>query len=69
MAFTAVLNFHLYHALPDMGAKMPPAGHRTTHKRLEAAGEYRETGGRVGGPGGHKKPAPGYPRAGGGICC
>ena len=45
---------------------MPPAGRRTAHKRREAAGEYRDKGGHVGGPGGHKKPAPGKPRAGAG---
>lgn len=55
MAFTAVLNFHLYHALPDMGAKMPPAGRRMAHKRREAAGEYRDMGGHAGAVGGHEK--------------
>ena len=30
-------------ALPDTGAKMPPADRRTAHKRREAAGEYRGT--------------------------
>ena len=66
MAFTAVFRFGTCSALPDMGAKMPPAGRRTAHKRREAAGEYRDKGGHVGGPGGHKKPAPGCPRAGNG---
>ena len=63
MAFTAVLLFGACSALLDTGAKMPPAGRRTAHKRREAGGEYRDKGGHVGGPGGHKKPAPGKPRA------
>ena len=45
-------------ALVDMGAKMPPAGRRTAHKRRESAGEYRDKGGHVGRPGGHKKAHP-----------
>lgn len=57
--------FLLSPALLDTGAKMPLAGRGTAHKRREAAGEYRDKGGHVGGPGGHKKPAPGCPRAGG----
>ena len=66
MAFTAVLLFGVRFALLATGVKMPPAGRRTAHKRRGAAGEYRDKGGHVGGPGGHKKPAPGCPRAGGG---
>lgn len=66
MAFTAVLRFGISPSLLDTGAKMPPAGRRTAHKRRGAAGEYRDKGGHVGRPGGHEKPAPGCPRAGGG---
>ena len=66
MAFTAVFVFGLSPALLATGAKMPPTGRRTAHKRREATGEYRDKGGHVGGLGGHKKPAPGRPRAGGG---
>lgn len=58
MAFTAVLLFGAYSALLATGAKMPPAGRRTAYKRLEGAGEYRDKGGRVGGPGGQKKARP-----------
>ena len=56
MAFTAVLLFGVRSALLDMGAKMPPAGRRTAHKRREAAGGYRDMG--------KIKPAPEKPRAG-----
>ena len=42
MAFTAVLRFGLSPALLATGAKMPPVGHRTAHKRRGAAGEYRD---------------------------
>lgn len=56
MAFTAVLCFGLSPALLDTGEKKPPAGHRMAHKRLESAGEYKDKGGHVGGPGGHKNP-------------
>ena len=62
MAFTAVLLFGGYCALLDTNAKMPPAGRRTAHKRLEGAGEYRDKGGHIGGPGGHKKARPGVGR-------
>lgn len=41
MAFTEVLRFYLSPAPLDTGAKMPPAGRRTAHKRWEIAGEYR----------------------------
>ena len=58
MAFTAVLLFYACFALLDMGAKMPPAGRRTAHKRREAVGEYRDTGGRAGWITGRKKIPP-----------
>ena len=58
MAFTEVLCFGLYPALMDTGAKTPPAGRRMAHKRRESAGEYRDKGGHVGRPGGHKKAHP-----------
>ena len=58
MAFTAVLRFGFSPALLDTGAKIPPAGRRTAHKRREAAGEYRDKGGRVGQLGGHEKARP-----------
>ena len=66
MAFTAVLLFYACFALLDMGAKMPPAGRRMAHKRLEAAGEDRNKGGRAGQLGGHEKARP--RKAQGGRC-
>ena len=42
----------------SVGAKMPPAGRRMAHKRLEAAGGYRDMG--------KIKPAPEKPGAGAG---
>ena len=58
MAFATFLCFGLSPVMLSTVAKMPPAGRRTAHKRLEAAGEYRDKGGRAGGPGGHKKARP-----------
>ena len=66
MVFMAVLHFLARSAPLDTGAKMPPGGHGRPHKRRKATGEYRDKGGHVGGLGGHKKPAPGKPRAGAG---
>lgn len=66
MAFTAVLRFGTCSALLAMGAKMPPGGHRRPHRRRNVRGEYRDIAAHAGRPGGHKKPAPGKPRAGGG---
>lgn len=66
MAFTAVLRFGLSPALLATGAKMPPAGRRTAHKRREDAGEYRDIAAHAGRPGGHKKARPGV-GAGGGV--
>ena len=66
MAFTAVFVFLAPFRSAGHGRKMPPAGRRRPHKRRNVRGEYRDKGGHVGGPGGHKKPAPGYPRAGNG---
>ena len=62
MDFTAVLRFGTCSALPDMGAKMPPAGRRRPHKRREAGGEYRDIAARAGRPGGQKKARPGVGR-------
>ena len=42
--------------LLDTGAKMPPASLWRAYKRRKAVGEYRDAGGRAGGPGGHKNP-------------
>ena len=64
MAFTEVLCFGLSPALLDTGAKMPPAGRRMAHKRQEAAGEYEDKGGHVGGHGGRKKTRPGLLQGG-----
>ena len=44
MAFTEVLLFCLSPAPLDTGAKMPPAGLWTAHKRREAAGGHRKHG-------------------------
>lgn len=50
------------------GRKNAACGLWRVYKRRKDAGEYRDKGGHVGGLGGHKKPAPGKPRAGyGGI--
>ena len=62
MAFTAVLCFGISPALLDIGAKMPPAGPWRAYKRRKVGGEYRDTGGCVGRPGGHKKARPGVGR-------
>ena len=51
-------------ALVDMGAKMPPAGRRTAHKRREAGRVYRDIGGALLASEGHKKPPPDWPGAG-----
>ena len=58
MAFTAVLRFGLSPALLATGAKMPPAGRRTAHKRREAVGEYRDIAVYAGQLGGHEKASP-----------
>ena len=64
MAFTAVLRFGIPSALLDTGAKMPPAGRRTAHKRLEAGGQYQDMGGALLATEWHKKPPPVNPGAG-----
>ena len=58
MAFTAVLLFGVRSALLATGGKMPPAGRRTAHKRLEAAGGYRDIAAHAVRPGGRKKARP-----------
>lgn len=43
MSFTEALCFYLSHAPLDTGAKMPPAGCKTAHKRWGDGVEYRGT--------------------------
>lgn len=57
-AFAAILLFGVSPALLATGAKMPPAGRRTAHKRRKAGVEGRDIAASNGEPGGHKKARP-----------